>query len=329
MQHIDRELRENRYPNCFQVARMFNVSRKSIQRDIDFLRYQLGAPIDYDPRRKGYFYTQEWSFDPMHLLDEEESESLASVCRMLARYRGSPFYDEVCRAIEKLVHASSPEPAGEEHPGHIAYVTPETGLFDQAVLPLLEEAIRGRRKVIVTYRSLSNRNLTETRLRPYRLHYCQFSGSWHLIAWCETLHETLSFPVCWIQELKQTGERFSIPSLFSVSNSMETGVLEGLPVQREVSIRFSSAQSRWIREHPWNSGHMIEEHDDGSLTLRLGVSSLDAVKRWVLQYGAQAEVLEPPELREMLMSEAREMLKAYTDGVKKRKAGSPGDRGGR
>ncbi|NTV32371.1 MAG: WYL domain-containing protein, partial [Deltaproteobacteria bacterium] len=57
----------------------------------------------------------------------------------------------------------------------------------------------------------------------------------------------------------------------------------------------------------------IGDHEDGSLTLRLKVSALDAVKRWVMRYGAQAEVLEPPELREMIMQEVREMGEIYGD----------------
>ncbi|NTV06820.1 MAG: WYL domain-containing protein, partial [Chlorobiaceae bacterium] len=38
---------------------------------------------------------------------------------------------------------------------------------------------------------------------------------------------------------------------------------------------------------------------------------LDAVKRWIMHYGAQAEVLEPKELRDMVRLEVREMGEVY------------------
>ncbi|WP_342352904.1 hypothetical protein [Chlorobium phaeovibrioides] len=38
MQYIDQQLRDNYYPNCPIIARYFEVSSKSIQRDIDYMR---------------------------------------------------------------------------------------------------------------------------------------------------------------------------------------------------------------------------------------------------------------------------------------------------
>ncbi|NTW64563.1 MAG: DNA-binding protein, partial [Chlorobiaceae bacterium] len=55
IQHIDRELRNNCYPNCTRVACHFEVSSKSIQRDIVYMRDMLDAPIDYDKKKKGYY----------------------------------------------------------------------------------------------------------------------------------------------------------------------------------------------------------------------------------------------------------------------------------
>lgn len=34
--------------NCMEVARRFEVSRKTIQRDLDYLRDQLGLAFEYD-----------------------------------------------------------------------------------------------------------------------------------------------------------------------------------------------------------------------------------------------------------------------------------------
>ncbi|RPJ78383.1 MAG: WYL domain-containing protein, partial [Deltaproteobacteria bacterium] len=51
--------------------------------------------------------------------------------------------------------------------------------------------------------------------------------------------------------------------------------------------------------------------EDGSVTLNLNVAALDAVKRWVMRYGKEAEVLEPRELRMMVMEEVKKMGKVY------------------
>ena len=43
------------------------------------------------------------------------------------------------------------------------------------------------------------------------------------------------------------------------------------------------------------------------------VDSLKEIVWWVLGYGAQAEVIQPRELRDEVASHAREMLSLYSD----------------
>jgi predicted DNA-binding transcriptional regulator YafY len=46
------------FPNCQRIAGEFEVSPKTIQRDVNFMRDQLGLPIEYDKRRFGFHYTR-------------------------------------------------------------------------------------------------------------------------------------------------------------------------------------------------------------------------------------------------------------------------------
>ena len=41
------------------------------------------------------------------------------------------------------------------------------------------------------------------------------------------------------------------------------------------------------------------------------VSGLDAIKRWVMQYGCHVEVLEPDELREFIREEIQKLNMIY------------------
>jgi Ankyrin repeats (3 copies) len=74
---LDRLIRDGKYPNALTFAREWEVSQKTIQRDIEFLRDMLGAPIKYDRAQNGYYYTdQQWDFlapvrQVKSLIDEE------------------------------------------------------------------------------------------------------------------------------------------------------------------------------------------------------------------------------------------------------------------
>jgi proteasome accessory factor B len=54
---IHSEIQRGGYPNCRTLGEMLEMSGKTIQRDIDFMRDRLLLPIEYDALRKGFYYT--------------------------------------------------------------------------------------------------------------------------------------------------------------------------------------------------------------------------------------------------------------------------------
>ena len=317
MQHIDREIRSARYPNCSRVAGYFDVSRKSIQRDIDFMRFRLHAPIEYDRKKRGYIYIGDWTLDPTSFLDHQELEALAATSKVLAPYNGTPYYDEVSRAIDKLMQYLPATCSGDTLFEIYSFENPAPSTqVDEGVFALLERAMRNRQKVTMIYRSSSRNATTERTVQPYRLHFDQSVATWYLIAYCENRCDIRTFAVCRIHDINITTDHFVIPDSFSITDYLQKAFQQTNGIREyDIAIHFTPYQSQWIREHCWHPTQEIQEHDDGSLTLTLKVSALEAVKRWVMRYGAQAEVLEPEELRDMVKLEVREMGAVYGNGV--------------
>lgn len=56
---IHKMVRATRYPNCSTLAKEIEVAPKTIQRDINFMRNQLGLPLEYHAIKHGFYYTQE------------------------------------------------------------------------------------------------------------------------------------------------------------------------------------------------------------------------------------------------------------------------------
>ena len=80
-----------------------------------------------------------------------------------------------------------------------------------------------------------------------------------------------------------------------------------------VRVRFSPYQSRWIRERRYHPSQQIEELADGALILTLRVAGIQEIKRWILGYGAHAEVLEPASLRAAIVEEAKKVAEIYRE----------------
>src|SRR5262245_64914121 len=72
MLRIHQEIQSGTYPNTTTLASALEVSDKSIQRDLDFMRDRLQLPIEYDGARFGYYYTQEVRSFPTVQISEGE-----------------------------------------------------------------------------------------------------------------------------------------------------------------------------------------------------------------------------------------------------------------
>ena len=53
---FDSQVRAKKYPNATSLAGFFEISPKTAQRSIDFMRDRLGAPLEYHSGKKGYAY---------------------------------------------------------------------------------------------------------------------------------------------------------------------------------------------------------------------------------------------------------------------------------
>ena len=79
MMKLHNELQARQFPNCRKIASELEVSSKTIQRDIDFMRDQLGLPIDYDQLQFGFYYTETvTSFPSIDVSDVEVAALLVA-----------------------------------------------------------------------------------------------------------------------------------------------------------------------------------------------------------------------------------------------------------
>jgi predicted DNA-binding transcriptional regulator YafY len=99
---IDREINTGRYPNCGKLAKDYEVSNKTIQRDLDYMRYQLDAPIEYSARHRGYYYTEPNYKLPAIDIKESDLFAVYLADKLLIQYEGTAIYDSLCSVFKKI-----------------------------------------------------------------------------------------------------------------------------------------------------------------------------------------------------------------------------------
>ena len=102
MMRLHAALKSHHLPNCRTIARELEVSPKTIQRDIDFMRDRLGLPIDYDAKRFGFYYTEAVTGFPSIEVSEGEITALFVAQKALAQYKGTPFEKPLRSAFRKI-----------------------------------------------------------------------------------------------------------------------------------------------------------------------------------------------------------------------------------
>lgn len=58
IQWFHKKISANCYPNATHLSEKFDISHRQAQRDVEFLRKELCAPLGYDSAKKGYYYTE-------------------------------------------------------------------------------------------------------------------------------------------------------------------------------------------------------------------------------------------------------------------------------
>jgi len=77
-----------------------------------------------------------------------------------------------------------------------------------------------------------------------------------------------------------------------------------------VILRFTPRVADYIREKKWHDSQVLHEREDGGLEMRLKLTSLQEVERWVLTWGGEATVAAPRELADSVRSAARRLLES-------------------
>lgn len=82
IQWLHDELTRGTYPNAARLSERFHISKRQAQRDIDYLRTKLKAPLYYAPHRQGYRYDAPFTI-PLMVTGENDD--------LLAHVAANPF----------------------------------------------------------------------------------------------------------------------------------------------------------------------------------------------------------------------------------------------
>ncbi|HEU4700515.1 MAG TPA: WYL domain-containing protein [Gemmatimonadales bacterium] len=171
---------------------------------------------------------------------------------------------------------------------------------DVARLAVLRGAVREHRVLALDYRKADAAADERRTIHPYALVHA--SGRWYLVGHSEESGGVRVFRLDRIRGATALERTFEPPADFALDELVRDGRVFRAEAPERLVVRYGPRVARWVAER---EGRALAE--DGSLTLEHPLADQDWAVRHVLQYGPDAEVLEPASVRAALVERLREM----------------------
>ncbi len=296
-----------------EIARRLGVHRSTAAEYIDDLTLQ-GVPI-YEPEPGRYAIDRDhYKVDVQFTLNESAAVHLAA--RLLAT-RTDKHNPHAASALRKLgVALESFAPLVSHHLKLSADVLDDaTRRRDPVFLQVLETLTRAwslGRKVHLTHQ-MEDGKVFQYDFAPYFIEPYAVGRTVHVIGMREPPGKVMTFKVERIRTIKLLDTSYTIPGDFDPREKLKDawGIWYTEKEPENVVLRFSRKVASRVRETQWHHDEKVTEESDGSLIWQAHIAEWQEMLPWVRGWGADCEVLEPKELRETLMGEAKAIADKY------------------
>ena len=308
---IHRAIREGGYPTCSSLAKRFEVTPKTIQRDIDYMRDRMGAALEYDPVRHGWYATDPFPDLPGFVIGAEELAALFLTRTALESIRGTTLEATMREIFAKLLRPLESEVSlsWSEMDEVFTRKMPEMKARDVKLFGELADAVVHRREVAFHYLKLEAEKPSPRQVQPY--HLGEVDGGWYLIGRDVDRGALRTFALPRITRLKSHATVFDRPVDFDGRDYLRRsfGVWQANGSRHLVRVRLKDYAARLAQERRWHPSQETEVLDarGQKVEVRFEAGALEEVVRWVLSFGSKAEVIGPPELRQMVREELKLM----------------------
>ncbi len=317
---IDRRIRDGEFPSVPFLSAEWEVDERTIKRDVEFMRERLGAPIEYDRKRRGYCYSEpSWSI-PAVIMREGELVALLLARQALEQYSDLPigsllnnFYEQVLGFVGRHVGVNP-----EQIMAGFSFLPPPSVPVDSNIWERLSQCLLKRRAVDLDYQSVSAEKPQTYTLDP--LHIANIEGEWYLFGRSHYKGDIIQLAISRMAEARESEAEFQSLEDFDPTDLRKLlfGRYASMQGKSEtVRIRVDADHAPQVRQKQWHAEQKVLKRKDGSVEISFPVASGGSklpyanVIGWVLGMGSHAQVLAPKKLKQRVTQEIRAMNALY------------------
>ncbi|WP_209121141.1 YafY family protein [Alkalihalobacillus sp. BA299] len=294
-----------------ELAEKCETTDRTIYRDLDLLS-AAHIPITNEGYGKGYNYLGNFSIYPLDWTDEEAVAfgMLPQILDQLSHLIPPDFYT----AYEKVMATHHKEKKDlhnilQQMVSIIQMGTPAFQEQQNNFLSPVIQAIIHSRTLEVVYHTQSRNVTTSRTLDPYYL--IPRDHRFYLIAYCHEKEKFLTFRMSRFLEVKQTEQTFKKQD-FNIKEYFKHtwSIIQGTE-KIHFKVLFHKNIARYVKEEELFVKPKLTEKEDGSLLFEVTLNHDREFLQWIMQYGSDAEILEPVEYRKKMKQTLLNWLETY------------------
>jgi len=312
-------------PNSSDFMAELGVSRRTVARDLDFLRDEERAPLSYDDARHGFRLTDETYTLPPVTITRREAFSFGLARKLLAHYEGTPLHLDMRAVLDKIAESLAGDVIIEHDwlSEHVGILPDDRVRIDPEVWAQLAGCVERREAIHATYQTFDGR-VSEYELHPY--HLLAYHGNWYVLARNTAKVQIETFALSRFRQIAATGQTFTRPADFNAETYAKQafGIVGGeAPIK--VRLLFEPKLAVYITERDWHPSQEFQTHADGRVEMRLETTGRKELVRWILSWMPDVKVLAPKSLRDRIAEKLRDGIQAHCsiNGFSARHPGRP------
>ncbi|MFV2031514.1 MAG: helix-turn-helix transcriptional regulator [Gammaproteobacteria bacterium] len=313
---IDQMLTRQKAVTRAQFLDALEVSPATFKRDLEYMRDRLNAPVVWDRERSGYSYDYSEPGAEQYQLpglwfNTSEIQALLSMDALLENLQPGvlskhikPLRSRIRMLLDDGGHSV------EEIAKRIRILPATAKAYNSEYFQLISQALLTRKRLSLVYYNRSDDSETSREISPQRLIY--YRDNWYLDSWCHLRNALRSFSVDAILRLEIGQQTAMDVDEDILDQELESGygIFSGAETSEAV-LRFSPRLARWVSREQWHPQQKGEYDESGYYLLQIPYSQDTELIMDILRYGADVEVIQPPQLRRKVIERIESMRGLY------------------
>ena len=315
---IHNVIKAGMYPKCKDLRAIYkektgyNVGEATIYRDIEALRTNFKAPLEYDREKQGYYYFDDWEFS-INQINADDIFYLSCAKTLLSTFDNSPVYNQIASVIDFVTQTQ----VGNKNTmlNRIAVPPLPKVLVYNDIWNVVIECLQKNTIIKFDYNGRWNTSTTNRLLRPYQV--LLQDGMYFVFGFDENADggkggERL-FNLSRIKNAEDTGRTFELPKDFEFASRCGGGRFGAFKDANKVhyEIEFYDDARKFVKDCVWADDQEFEDYDEDSLTvMKFSSSQSMKVMEWVLSLGANARPVAPADFVERWQNQIRWMAES-------------------